>query len=213
MSSDVIRTAHEEMDKWGLIERGWVFNINATARRLGQYSPLKQLIEISKHHIEHDSSNHVLQTIRHEIAHALHYLSYVDAGRERDFFATRWTGKRWVRKVKPHGAEWKRFARLVGVDEPSASSATNMAKNMDWKWHLVSVVNGLIHDENNGYHRFPKRLSCKWFRGRKTQTKGRLYLVRGDHWRAYKNGSLQLTDLPLYQDCNYRPALRAKREI
>lgn len=205
--SDVIAIAHAEMDAWGLIDTGWTFEIDTRKRSHGycsysdRYGRNTKVVSLSRYHIEHDSKEHVVSTIRHEIAHALHYEEYVQAGREDEFFARRFTGRKWVRKVAPHGAAWKRIARKVGVEAPSASSASNIAKNEIQPWRLVSINNcGDIEDLENGYHRFPKQLSTRYMRGRKHDTLGKMFLVKKAQWVAYINGRLNDSQLSFYQD-------------
>ena len=75
-NSEVRSMARDEMDKWGLREIGWKFEINSTIRKLGYCSYQKQTLYVSSHHIKHDTEEEILDTIRHEIAHALHYQHY-----------------------------------------------------------------------------------------------------------------------------------------
>lgn len=207
--SEVTDLALIEMSKWGIIDKGWKFVINKSLRRLGQCSYKHKIISVSAYHIEHNPDDNIINTILHEIAHALHYHHYADNGRLNEFSACVRRGKRFVRKVKPHGKEWKRFAAMVGC-VPKATAKSNIQQNIGYKWNLVTVQNGIVTDQNFGYYRFPKRLSCKYMLKDKTGTKGKLYLVPGDDWVAYLKGKLNLSDLTFYQDCNYSPALRIR---
>lgn len=89
--------AHIEMTKWGLDSPAWVFEFNNRKKTMGvcQYPSVERgrpgKIMLSKHFVEHNAESEVLDTIRHEIAHAL---------------AGRGTG---------HGPEWKRQCLLVGA--------------------------------------------------------------------------------------------------
>lgn len=194
-----------EMTKWGLIDRGWKFLIDNAKTRHGQCSYTEKRISLTRNRIDHDSKEQVVYTIRHEIAHALHLYVYVDAGRREDFYARRWTGRKWVRKVAPHGVEWKGIARKVGVKKPASSSAGNARKNVIQKWRVVLVKNGTVTDTDSGYHRFPKRMSARYYRGRKSETLGNLFLVRGSQWKSYLDGRLSVARMSFYQDLQTAP--------
>lgn len=134
------------------------------------------------------------------------FFAYVDANREEDFFARKWTGKKWVRKVKPHGKEWKRIAITVGVKEPKAASDGNARKIIVKKWRVVIVNNsGTIDDTECGYDRFPKKMSARYMRGRKRETLGKLFLVKGEQWKEYVAGRLPLSSMSFYQDLHAVP--------
>jgi hypothetical protein len=202
--SDVVALAIAEMNAWGLVQKGWTFKVDNAKSRHGLCNYNAKRLSISRQRVDHDSKEDVVNTIRHEIAHALHYEEYVDAGKREDFFARRWTGRKWVRKVAPHGAEWKRVARKVGVKAPSASSAGNARKVEIQPWRLVLVNNGQVEDLETGYHRFPKRLSSRYMRGRKN-TLGKLFLIKRDEWVAFMNGRKTVEQLSFYQDLRHAP--------
>jgi len=211
--SEVKSMARDEMDKWGLREIGWKFEINSTVRRLGQCSYRKRTIYVSSNNIKYNTEKDILNTILHEIAHALHYQHYVDRGMEREFFATRYTGRKFVQKIPPHGREWKRFAVLVGANPVATSSTCKVHKSITHKWYLVTVSNGTVNDEGYGCQRFLSNLSGRWMRGRKNETKGRLYLVPGHQWKEYLAGKLSISDLSFHQNSNQVPAESAYKLI
>lgn len=203
--------AHAEMSKWGLIDRGWKFVIDHAKSRNGQCSYKDKHISLTTGRIDHDSKEDVVHTIRHEIAHVLHYFEYVDAGRKSEFFArkrqyTRRMQVRLVRIVKPHGEEWKRIARKVGVDKPSYASKSNAPVSTEQKWRVVIVTSSDVQDAGYGRSRFVKQMSCRAIRGQRN-TKGKLHLVNGRDWTAYTLGRKTLGQLAFYQDCPYRPAI------
>lgn len=86
--------AIEEMDRWGLLHEGWRFEFDEAKRRHGCCKPSKKLITLSWH-IAKLGREHILDTILHEIAHALEYVRY-----------GRTTG---------HSDRWKRICREVGA--------------------------------------------------------------------------------------------------
>lgn len=60
------------MEEHGLISDGWQFAIaNWTSKTLGQCNPRKRLIQLSRDHILRDVYETILDTLLHEIAHAL----------------------------------------------------------------------------------------------------------------------------------------------
>jgi hypothetical protein len=202
--ADVIAVATAEMNVWGLVDRGWTFKVDKAKSRHGLCSYKNKRLSITQERIKYDSKEDVVNTIRHEIAHALHYEQYVDEGRKEDFFARRFTGRKWVRKVRPHGVEWKRIASKVGVKNPGSRSKGNAQKMEIQPWRLVFVNNGEVEDLETGFHRFPKNLSKRYMRGR-MECLGKLFLVKKAEWIAFINGKKTVEQLSFYQDLNTAP--------
>lgn len=50
---------------------GWAFRFNRNKRRLGVCKQDEKLIELSEHYVLRNSQDHILDTILHEIAHAI----------------------------------------------------------------------------------------------------------------------------------------------
>lgn len=97
--ADAARILIQELEKWGLRAQGWkgVFN-NRTTRRLGQCSYTKKQIELVTFYVENNSEELVVDTIKHEVAHAL---AGPGAGH-----GPKW--KEWCLKVGAHPvARWK----------------------------------------------------------------------------------------------------------
>src|SRR5947209_2523101 len=67
----------EEMGRWGFLEQGWGFAFNSRKKAMGLclYPWLARgrpgRIELSRHFCESNADAEILDTIRHEIAHAL----------------------------------------------------------------------------------------------------------------------------------------------
>jgi len=59
------------MDEYGLIDRGWTFDFDKAVRRLGCCWYGKRKITLAKANALVDTDDEVLDTILHEIAHAL----------------------------------------------------------------------------------------------------------------------------------------------
>ena len=92
-----LKEAHElaisEMDSWQLISQGWTFSFNRRRTSFGLCDHTKKQIQLSKITAENEPRESVLNTIRHEIAHAI-------AGSRAD-----------------HGIVWQRVARIVGCTD------------------------------------------------------------------------------------------------
>ncbi|MFN9718608.1 MAG: SprT-like domain-containing protein [Planctomycetota bacterium] len=85
--------AHDELQRHGL--KGWTFGWATTRRRLGACNYRLRRIEISKFYASHNSREKVIDTLLHEIAHAL-------------------AGPR-----AKHGPIWKKIAAQLGA-QPAA---------------------------------------------------------------------------------------------
>ena len=97
------KLAHEEMEKWGLIKLGWSFKYNNRKRALGVCKFRTKSIQISRDLVRLNEHDEILDTIRHEIAHAL-------AG-----------------GAAGHGPVWKAWAVKVGA-RPVATADLDQAK-------------------------------------------------------------------------------------
>jgi hypothetical protein len=193
----VLIIAQAEMTKWGLDMKGWKFKIDNATSRHGCCDYKALTLSVSSNRITYDSKEDVVNTIRHEIAHALHYEEYNAAGLIYDFFRRNHNGRRIVR---PHGREWKTIARRVGVSDPKSASAGNARKERVMNWRMVIVhANKTVEDGNHGCTRFLKHMSRRYMTGRKNSTIGKLFLVNGTDWKAVQDGTLCVNDLKFYQ--------------
>lgn len=87
---DARHLAEEELRRHGLDEKGWRFEFDRARVRFGSCNYDRKVVTLSPHLTRLNGVDDVLDTIRHEIAHAL-------AGRGT-----------W------HGERWKRAAQAVG---------------------------------------------------------------------------------------------------
>ena len=199
--SEVRNLAISEMSKWGLIDRGWSFHTDNAISRHGQCNYNNKTISVTNESIQHNDDDSILNTIRHEIAHALHYISYLDSGNRDEYFARKLSGRKWVRKVPPHGAGWKKIARMVGVHAPKARAKSNVRANMTLNWKLVMVSSGEVVDCNHQCARFLKRLHLRYMPSL-PGSHGNLYLIRNESWLKVQNGTMSLNDLTFFQKSN-----------
>lgn len=59
------------MKRYGLIEKGWSFGFNHRTRSVGVCHYRTKRIELSLHHAEQSDLTEIIDTIKHEIAHAV----------------------------------------------------------------------------------------------------------------------------------------------
>lgn len=100
--------ARRELADNGL--RGWTFGLSRTRRRLGVCKYRQQRIEVAEYYALHSPEESVLDTLRHEIAHAL-------AG-----------------PAAKHGPKWKAIAVRLGAT-PRSCESTGLAvvEPGDWR--------------------------------------------------------------------------------
>lgn len=92
--------AHQYMRQFGLV--GWRFDFNENKRRLGVCRQRKKRIELSLEYIANNTDAEVIDTIKHEIAHAL------------------------VGPGHGHGPVWKAKAVELGCTPAACSSVAQM---------------------------------------------------------------------------------------
>jgi predicted SprT family Zn-dependent metalloprotease len=107
--------AIKEMEKWGLRPPKWVFEFNNRKQTLGicQYPfPLRGIpgkIQLSRYYVEKNNQEEIMETVRHEIAHAL---AGCDAG---------------------HGPRWKQECLRVGAKPVRCGDGTAVMPPGKWQ--------------------------------------------------------------------------------
>lgn len=120
---DAIRLANEEFKKWGLND--WTFKFNdRLTRALGRCLFVQETIELQTRFVKENSEVVVLDTIRHEVAHAL-------AGHSAG-----------------HGVKWKMWAIRVGARPEATVCAGSVT--LTRKYQLAFVK---LEDEVRKYER------------------------------------------------------------
>lgn len=120
-----------------LLEQGWAVKLSRGSRRLGSCSYAKKLIKLSRHHVLNGTDAEIMDTIRHEVAHAL-------AG-----------------SSARHGPEWKAWAIKLGAHPRSHARA--ISYEMPYKFVLYCpCCNKDIQKRRNrvGGHRL-QILACR----------------------------------------------------
>lgn len=92
---------HRILREHGLYQDGWRFDLGRGKRTLGTCYHGRKLIRISKFHIWHGTDEEVMNTILHEIAHAL------------------------VGKGHGHDRVWRAKAREIGLRNPTRVTSTS----------------------------------------------------------------------------------------
>ncbi len=107
--------ANAEMKKQGLIQAGWRFAFNRRKKGLGLCMYSSRMIFLSSIFVAHNKEDIVLNTIRHEVAHAL-------------------------TPGANHGRIWKVMARKIGcVSVQATNSVANMPRG---RWTTVCKICG-----------------------------------------------------------------------
>jgi len=100
----------------------WKLTYSKTAkRRLGLCSPRAKEIDISESHLQNATDEELLNTLKHEIAHALDW---------------HWNGN------ASHGSSWKAIARTLGLKNPK--STKKLSYSPDYKYDVICPVCGKI---------------------------------------------------------------------
>lgn len=95
--------------------KGWTFDFNERKRALGLCWWGKKRIELSRFHALADSEAHVIDTLKHELAHALAFITHGI-------------------QIAAHGREWKEWARRVGCS-PDACIAVCPGCSREFNYH------------------------------------------------------------------------------
>lgn len=147
---DAIFETRSLLDQHGFAH--WEVRIsNKFKKVLGRCCYNRRRIELSAEHIEKDPVHRVIDTIRHEVAHAI-------AGPKAG-----------------HGPEWKKVAIQLG-----ATPSTSADSNVKPQWQLAVVTKGIVstHVERFSVYRYRRTdLSERFITGR-PETRGKLQWVK-----------------------------------
>lgn len=143
----------EKMAEHGLVELGWKMNWDDAKKRFGYCSIGKKVISLSRPLTEANPESEVLDTILHEIAHALASLEHqADCG---------------------HDERWKAVCRRIGA-RPEACFGEDEVVMPEAPWVLAHAETGEVFCS---YLRKPdKDVTKMWIRGRKEETLGKLVI-------------------------------------
>jgi len=128
------------------------FKLTNSYRLLGTCNSTRKIITLSKHHIKYSKDCEIIDTIKHEISHALADMLYgQDVG---------------------HDKRWKLVASIVGATPKRISK-----QGPPHKYEIMDTRNGKLYDK---YFRKPKgwrNISTTWHLKSDPTSKGHLRLV------------------------------------
>lgn len=134
-----------------LRERDWKFTTNRRKRALGICNYTKKTIEISEHYLAVNTADQILDTITHELAHAI-------AGSEAN-----------------HGAQWKRVHKALGGSGKAKATTGTDSNSIKAAYHVINTLNGKVVAE---YFRKPSRDFSRCTVNGDRSTLGKLKLVK-----------------------------------
>ncbi len=152
----------------------WSIKLDNAIRRAGVCKLTTKEIGISKHHVLHNSSIVVTDTLLHEFAHAIAFEIYAETG---------------------HGKKWKEIASLLGA----TPKATGRFKMPDTNWTLISYCKKEKKLEKVAT-RYRRNKNIKNFaiKGRPL-TKGNLFYLTTHEFLKYESGELPIEQLNFVQ--------------
>jgi hypothetical protein len=133
MNAEKAKTlALAQMQRCGLIDFGWRFAFNATKRALGLCAPAQKTIYLSTYFLDKVSEVETMDTILHEIAHALEAIRFGTSG---------------------HGTKWKTICREVGAQPVAKCKA-----KIHHAYPYVLMYEGAVV---KGFWKMPKGISSR----------------------------------------------------
>ncbi len=161
-----------KLEEHGLAAQGWTGELDAALRRFGVCIPQEKQIRVSRHLAALNPEAETLDTILHEIAHALAYIEHgADCG---------------------HDARWQAIAARVGA-RPQRAVKSSEVTTVAGAYFLVHRETGEVF---RPYHRRPQArgLSTAWIPGRKAETEGKLAIVTARELAVMQAGGADLDE-------------------
>lgn len=145
------RLLDAKLAEHGLRALGWTGRIDSAVRRFGVCNYRERTISLSRHLAAINSDEETLDTILHEIAHAL---AGPDCG---------------------HDERWRSVASRIGAN-PDGIHDAEEASSISGAYVLIHKDTGEVF---RNYHRQPaeRNLATSWIRGRREETLGKLEIV------------------------------------
>lgn len=135
-TQDAKALAYAEMKKWELLQRGWKFKWSYGFRVFGYCSSKRKEIALSMRLTKINDEAEVLDTIRHEIAHALDYIHHGKMG---------------------HGPTWRAWCLKTGANPKRTYSAEEVQQpKMKYTLRCASCGN----ESQRARMRKTQRFSC-----------------------------------------------------
>ena len=152
---DALTLLQAKMEEHGLVELGWNGKLDTAVRRFGACKYGKKRITLSRHLVTINTDEETLDTILHEIAHALAFEEHgEDCG---------------------HDARWQAIAVRIGA-RPERTVDAEEVGQVAGSFFLVHSETGEVF---RSYYQRPQErdLSETWIRGRRVETEGKLAIV------------------------------------
>lgn len=136
-----------------LIDRGWTFKFSKSKGFIGRCSYIDNVIELSDYYLPLMEEDEVIDTILHEVAHAL----------------TQGDG---------HGKLWKAMAKKLGAQPKAKTMLKNQYKLEKYKYAVVydNPITGEV-EFIGGINRKPLDTKSLYAKGRKSETMGKLRVI------------------------------------
>ncbi|MGX5173597.1 SprT-like domain-containing protein [Aliikangiella sp. IMCC44653] len=152
----------------------WKIGFDNAKRRAGLCDLNNKIIKLSRVHIRLNEEAMVMDTILHELAHAICFHLYKEVG---------------------HGRRWKEVAKMLGAT-PKATGNFNLP---DTPWLLVHWCKRTNQLAQVGQrYRRSKGIKRYYLKGR-PESQGELYFISRSEFRHYETGLLKLQELNLTQ--------------
>ncbi len=144
-----------KLEEHGLAVAGWTGGLDGAVQRFGVCRPGRRQITVSRHLAAINSEEEVLNTVLHEIAHAL---AFIEHGRQCG-----------------HDHRWRAIATRIGA-RPRRCFSGGETNTVTGSYYLVHRDTGEVF---RTYYRRPRvtDLTNRWIRGRKAETAGKLVVV------------------------------------
>ncbi|NCO56975.1 MAG: hypothetical protein COW73_10370 [Nitrospirae bacterium CG18_big_fil_WC_8_21_14_2_50_70_55] len=156
-----------KLTEHGLAAAGWTAGLDGAVRRFGVCRPGRRRITVSRHLAALNSEAEVVETILHEIAHALAFMEHGgDCG---------------------HGPRWRAIAQRIGARPERCFRGEET--------HMPAACYYLVHRDTGElfrtYYRRPRVVSFadRWVRGRRAETEGKLVVVSAAELEAWRRSA------------------------
>jgi len=153
LAADALQLLHDKIEEHGLADAGWSGKFDGARKRFGCCDYGKKEISLSKALVDLNPESEVLDTVLHEIAHALAEIEHGECC--------------------GHDQRWKAICTRIGA-RPQACYDNEDVVSPASPWHLVHQDTDEVFA---GFERKPELdPSQTWIRGQKNETLGKLEL-------------------------------------
>lgn len=172
LSFSAVQEKFNELQRDYSVLQSWRLTRDHAKRRAGVCYPLKKRIAISHYHIQLNSLSVIIDTLVHEVAHALAFELHNETG---------------------HGPHWRRWVTQLGGE----AKVTGNFSVPETHWVLVhKQSDSLVQLARR--HRKNKRIKDFILKGR-PDTRGQLFYVSSAQFLAWQSGELLLSEVELIQ--------------